>query len=158
MVQKIPSYGLTWMFFQQLKRLHESILGTKPNAETNFLLGALAAAGGTTVMNPMDTVKTRLVIQGAGTAMSGGIAAYSGVRNCFYRILREEGIGAFYRSLPPRLGSVVPMIAIQFGTYELIKARLQEYNSYTRIEGAIAKKQAALEARRSKSSPKDDGE
>ena len=39
--------------------------------------------------------------------------AYKGVRDCFSRVLREEGVGAFYRSLPPRLMSVVPMIAIQ---------------------------------------------
>ena len=126
LAQKIPSYGLTWMFFQQLKRAHESLFSTKPNAETNFFLGALAAAGGTTVMIPMDTVKTRLVIQGANGAAAGASVAYTGVRNCFIRILREEGVGAFYRALPPRLGSVVPMIAIQFGVYEIIKARLQE--------------------------------
>ena len=148
LAQKIPSYGLTWMFFQQLKRAHESFFDAKPSAETNFFLGALAAAGGTTVMIPMDTVKTRLVIQGAANGASG--AAYTGVRNCFVRILREEGVGAFYRALPPRLGSVVPMIAIQFGTYEIIKARLQEYNSQTRIEGAIAKKQAARAAKRAR--------
>ena len=29
------------------------------------------------------------------------------------RVLREEGVGAFYQSLPPRLMAVVPMIAIQ---------------------------------------------
>ena len=39
--------------------------------------------------------------------------AYKGVRDCFTRVLSEEGVGAFYRSLPPRLMSVVPMIAIQ---------------------------------------------
>jgi hypothetical protein len=47
--------------------------------------------------------------------MAGCPIAYTGVRDCFYRILKEEGVGAFYRSLPPRLMSVVPMIAIQFG-------------------------------------------
>lgn len=162
LAQKIPSYGLTWMFFQQLKRAHESLLDTKPSAETNFFLGALAAAGGTTVMIPMDTVKTRLVIQGATNGASATAAAaagatgaaYTGVRNCFFRILREEGIGAFYRALPPRLGSVVPMIAIQFGTYEIIKARLQEHNSQTRIEGAIAKKQAARAAKKARAEAK----
>ena len=75
LAQKIPSYGLTWMFFQQLKRAHESLLDTKPSAETNFFLGALAAAGGTTVMIPMDTVKTRLVIQGATNGASATAAA-----------------------------------------------------------------------------------
>jgi Mitochondrial carrier protein len=57
--------------------------------------------------------------------------------------MREEGVGAFYRGLPPRLVSVVPMIGIQFGVYEFIKrmmlqrkieaARLQLLNDYSHI-------------------------
>ena len=39
--------------------------------------------------------------------------AYKGMIDCGIRIMKEEGIGAFYRSLPPRLGTVVPMVAIQ---------------------------------------------
>ena len=148
LAQKIPSYGLTWMFFQQLKRAHETLFDSKPNAETNFFLGALAAAGGVTVMIPMDTVKTRLVIQGAQGVASG--VGYTGVRNCFYRMFKEEGLLTFYRALPPRLGSVVPMIAIQFGVYEIIKSRLVEYNSQTRIETAINKKKAARAAKAQK--------
>ena len=46
------------------------------------------------------------------------------------------------------------MIAIQFGTYEIIKARLQEHNSQTRIEGAIAKKQAARAAKKARAEAK----
>ena len=105
-------------------------------------------------MIPMDTVKTRLVIQGANGAAAGANVAYTGVRNCFIRILREEGVGAFYRALPPRLGSVVPMIAIQFGVYEIIKARLQEYNSHTRIEGVIAAKRLRQEKKMQKEAEK----
>ena len=63
LAQKIPSYSLTWMFFQQLKKTYESFANKKPSGEVSFLLGALAAAGGVVVMIPMDTVKTRLVIQ-----------------------------------------------------------------------------------------------
>lgn len=33
--------------------------------------------------------------------------------DCFLRMLREEGLGSFYRALGPRLLSVVPMMAIQ---------------------------------------------
>ena len=128
LAQKIPSYGLTWMFFQQLKRAHEHYFEKKPNAETNFVLGALAAAGSVAVMIPMDTVKTRLVIQIASSKMP-----YTGVRDCFMRIYKEEGILAFYRSLPPRLASVVPMIAIQFGLYEIIKSKVMQYNCDLRV-------------------------
>ena len=78
------------MFFQQLKRIFEDVANPTlavvpnvrnsaiqstsdpvevivkrrvPNSYENFILGALAAAGGVIVMNPMDTIKTRLVTQ-----------------------------------------------------------------------------------------------
>jgi len=70
-------------------------------------------------MNPMDTIKTRLITQALDAK-----EPYKGVVDCFIRVTREEGVGTFYRSLPPRLLSVVPMIAIQFGVYEYIKANI----------------------------------
>lgn len=101
-------HRLTWMFFQQLKLSYEKVTKKKPGNEVNFILGALAAAASVTVMIPLDTIKTRLVVQTASSPV-----AYKGMIDCCSRILREEGIGAFYKSLPPRLVSVVPMIAIQ---------------------------------------------
>ena len=93
----VVSCRLTWMFFQQMKERYSSFLKRQTNAEENFILGAIAAAGSVCgtffiliytsitlvlrkqlkctilcspffvfsilVMIPMDTVKTRLVIQ-----------------------------------------------------------------------------------------------
>ena len=73
--------------------------------------------------------------------------AYKGVSDCFYRILKEEGAGAFYRSLPPRLMSVVPMIAIQFGVYETLKTKFLFYNKEQRILTAKALKLKASKVR-----------
>lgn len=94
-------------------------MGTAPNAEANFFLGAAAAAAAVCVMIPLDTVKTRLVTQ------VNGPMAYKGMRDCFVRVMKEEGVWAFYRSLPPRLMSVVPMIAIQVGECEGDRVKLQ---------------------------------
>ena len=63
----------------------------------------------------MDTVKTRLVTQ----LNYPDLVPYKGISDCFQRVLKEEGVGAFYRGLTPRLLSVVPMIGIQFGFYEV---------------------------------------
>lgn len=60
-------------------------------------------------MIPMDTVKTRLVTQ----TVQAGVVPYKGVISTLTRIVREEGVGPIYRSLTPRLASVVPMIGIQ---------------------------------------------
>lgn len=65
----------------------------------------------------MDTIKTRLVTQ----MNYPDLVPYKGIIDCATRIAREEGIKTFYRGLPPRLISVVPMIGIQFGVYEFVK-------------------------------------
>ncbi|CAM9400155.1 unnamed protein product [Ectocarpus sp. 4 AP-2014] len=118
--QKIPSYGLTWVFFQQFKRLHRKATDRPPTNTENFVLGAAAAGATVCIMIPMDTVKTRLVTQTA----QAGVVPYKGVLQTLTRIVREEGLGPIYRSLTPRLVSVVPMIGIQFGIYEFVRKEL----------------------------------
>jgi hypothetical protein len=82
-------------------------------------MGCLASTTTVCIMIPMDTIKTRLVTQ---ASMAGSdLVPYKGILDCAVRIAREEGIKTFYRGLPPRLVSVVPMIGIQFGVYEFMK-------------------------------------
>lgn len=121
LVQKIPSYGLTWVLFQQVKDLHYKLANRLPSNTENFWLGCMAAAGSVTIMIPMDTIKTRLVTQ---SSMSN--VKYNGILNCFSRMLREEGVGSFYNSLTPRLVSVVPMIGVQYLVYEFMKKLMAE--------------------------------
>jgi Mitochondrial carrier protein len=78
--------------------------------------------------------------------MTNSPTAYRGVRDCFYRILKEEGVGAFYRSLPPRLMSVVPMMAIQFGIYETLKTKFQLSNRAQRFARVEALKKKTLKS------------
>lgn len=114
---KIPSYGLTWTLFEQIKRVRTKIYKRPAKDIENSIMGCMASATTVCVMIPMDTVKTRLVTQ----LNYPDLVAYKGINDCFRRVLAEEGIGAFYRGLTPRLLSVVPMIGIQFGFYEATK-------------------------------------
>lgn len=134
LVGKIPSYALTWTIFQQLKVARDKFNPKRPatNIE-NSIMGCISSATTVTIMIPMDTIKTRLVTQiGRATATttiatSAGVVAasanvpYKGIVDCAVRVFREEGMLAFYKGLPPRLVSVVPMIGIQFGVYEFMK-------------------------------------
>ncbi|CAN0101409.1 unnamed protein product, partial [Hapterophycus canaliculatus] len=43
--QKIPSYGLTWVFYQGSKRLYKRVTHRAPTATESFALGAAAAGG-----------------------------------------------------------------------------------------------------------------
>ena len=117
LLQKIPSYALTWMFFQQLKQSFLLLVGRVGTTFENTLLGSAAAAFACCVMIPVDTVKTRIVM-----SQRGGDTL--GVIETLQSILQNEGVFALYKALPPRLLSVVPMIGIQFGVYELMKRAL----------------------------------
>lgn len=95
------------MFFQQLKRSYEGLkasqlqrsagsgTGTSNNQQQaqlsgpeSFVLGALAAAGGVAVMNPMDTIKTRLVTQVRTTVYQ------CSMRDDYLRTAQEMSINA----------------------------------------------------------------
>ncbi len=79
LVQKVPSYALTWMFIQQLKLAFTALVGRGGTALENLLLGSLAAAGACCVMIPVDTIKTRIVTQGSSQA-------YRGMWQCLHRV------------------------------------------------------------------------
>lgn len=117
LVGKIPSYALTWTLFQQLKQAQLRLMDRSPKDIENSIMGCMAAATTVCVMIPMDTIKTRLVTQ----MNYPDLVPYKGIIDCAKRIASEEGMGTFYRGLPPRLISVVPMIGIQFGVYEFMK-------------------------------------
>lgn len=119
LVGKIPSYALTWTFFQQIKRVRSSMSDRPAKNYENTIMGCMASATTVCIMIPMDTIKTRLVTQTSAKVLEG--QAYKGIVDCGVRIAREEGMKTFYRGLAPRLLSVVPMIGIQFGVYEAMK-------------------------------------
>eukprot|EP00752_Nemacystus_decipiens_P016757 g14995.t1 len=118
--QKIPSYGLTWVFYQASKRLYKRVTGRAPTATESFALGAAAAGGAVCVMIPLDTVLTRVVTQ----RVQAGVVPYKGVVGTLSRIVQEEGLRSMYSSLPLKLISVVPAIGIQFGIYDYFRKQL----------------------------------
>mmetsp|Transcript_14412 Transcript_14412/g.25341 ORF Transcript_14412/g.25341 Transcript_14412/m.25341 type:complete len:480 (-) Transcript_14412:62-1501(-) len=129
---KIPSYGITWTLFEQIKRVRTSIYQRPAKDIENSIMGCMASATTVCIMIPMDTVKTRLVTQ----MNYPDLVAYKGINDCFRTVLKEEGIGAFYRGLTPRLLSVVPMIGIQFGIYEFTKKVMIARDVQTSVEPA----------------------
>lgn len=125
LVGKIPSYALTWTFFQQLKVAQKKISGREATNLENSIMGCIGSATTVCIMIPMDTIKTRLVTQASSAAVKSGAIPYKGIIDCAVRVTKEEGIKTFYRGLPPRLVSVVPMIGIQFAVYEFMKRTMQ---------------------------------
>jgi solute carrier family 25 citrate transporter 1 len=57
-------------------------------------------------------------------------AQYKNTLDCFKQILTNEGIGAFYAGVVPRLGRVVPGQGIIFMSFESIQNALEANFSF----------------------------
>ena len=56
-LQKIPSYALTWVLFQHIKTLFLLLVCIPSSTFENIILGSLAATGACCAMIPIDTIK-----------------------------------------------------------------------------------------------------
>ncbi|KAH7068455.1 mitochondrial 2-oxodicarboxylate carrier protein-like protein [Paraphoma chrysanthemicola] len=76
-----------------------------------FTAGAIAGVSEILVMYPLDVVKTRIQLQ-HGTI--SGKEGYSGVVDCFRKIVRQEGVTKLYRGITAPILMEVPKRAIKF--------------------------------------------
>eukprot|EP01018_Ginkgo_biloba_P000097 Gb_18477 [translate_table: standard] len=79
--------------------------------------GIFATVASDAVITPMDVVKQRLQLRSS---------PYRGVMDCIKRILREEGLRAFYVSYRTTVVMNAPFTAVHFATYEAVKKALIE--------------------------------
>nr|CAD7571829.1 unnamed protein product [Timema californicum] len=84
----------------------------------HFVCGAAAGSLATLVSFPTDVVRTRLVAQGEPKVL---LLVYTGIIHSFKMILKEEGIGAFFKGLSPTLLQIAPHAGAQFAFYNLFK-------------------------------------
>eukprot|EP00249_Psilotum_nudum_P017706 c26451_g1_i3 orf=445-1434(-) len=79
--------------------------------------GVLATVASDAVFTPMDVVKQRLQLRNS---------PYGGVTDCIQKMVREEGIGAFYASYRTTVVMNAPFTAVHFATYEAVKKVLMD--------------------------------
>ncbi|RAL51266.1 hypothetical protein DM860_010768 [Cuscuta australis] len=80
--------------------------------------GSLSGIASSTVTFPLDLVRRRMQLEGAG----GRARVYkSGLLGTFRHIIKSEGIHGLYRGILPEYYKVAPSIGIVFMTYEKVK-------------------------------------
>ena len=110
--------GLRFMWFNEYKKIVTED-GKKPLSPIGGLFGGMSAGCFSTLgNNPFDVVKTRM--QGTKAAQ------YSSTLDCFKQIVTQEGIGALYSGVMPRLGRVIPGQGIIFMSFETIQDVLEK--------------------------------
>ncbi|KAG2465073.1 CMC2 protein, partial [Polypterus senegalus] len=81
-----------------------------------LLAGALAGMPAASLVTPADVIKTRLQV-----AARAGQTTYSGVIDCFRKILREEGPRALWKGATARVFRSSPQFGVTLLTYELLQ-------------------------------------
>lgn len=89
--------------------------------------GWAAGCGRILTGQPFDIVKTRLQTQSTSNPV------YSGAGDCFKRILKYEGISAFYKGTSSPLAVVGVVSALHFKTFEQIKKLLNVRKNFSKF-------------------------
>ncbi|KAG1371758.1 mitochondrial substrate carrier family protein B [Cocos nucifera] len=116
-----PSIAISFSVYEtlrsqwQLQRPHDSAVFV------NLACGSLSGIASSTVTFPLDLVRRRMQLEGAG----GRARVYnSGLFGTFKHIVHTEGFRGLYRGILPEYCKVVPSVGIVFMTYEMLKSFL----------------------------------
>ncbi|XP_072500278.1 mitochondrial adenyl nucleotide antiporter SLC25A24 [Notamacropus eugenii] len=100
-----------WAYEQYKKWLTDE--GAQLGTFERFIAGSMAGTTAQTFIYPMEVIKTRLAV--------GKTGQYSGMFNCAKKILKYEGVRAFYKGYIPNFLGVIPYAGIDLAVYELLK-------------------------------------
>ncbi|XP_061594619.1 mitochondrial adenyl nucleotide antiporter SLC25A24-like [Cololabis saira] len=107
-----PETAIKFMAYEQYKKLLASEPG-KVKTHERFMAGSLAGATAQTAIYPMEVMKTRLTLRKTGQ--------YSGMFDCAKKILKKEGVKAFYKGYIPNILGIIPYAGIDLAVYESLK-------------------------------------
>jgi solute carrier family 25 (adenine nucleotide translocator) protein 4/5/6/31 len=98
----------------------------------NFLAGGVSGAVAKTCTAPIERVKLLIQTQDANPKIiSGEVARYTGIVDCFTRIAKEQGIGAFWRGNLTNIIRYFPTQAFNFAFKDSIKAMFPKADKNT---------------------------
>lgn len=99
------------VYFAAYESLKEFLGGNRPGYHPfeHALAGAGATIASDAVFTPMDVVKQRLQLRHS---------PYRGVLDCIHKTMKNEGIGAFYKSYRTTVVMNIPFTAVHFAAYE----------------------------------------
>lgn len=117
-----PYVGLQMTFYEELNRITKPAEGsTEMRIQAQKLInGALAGIVAQTLTYPGDTVRRRMQTDG----MRGETKMYANAWDCFYRVLRQEGVKTLFAGLYANVVRGIPGAGIQFAVYDGMKVLL----------------------------------
>mmetsp|Transcript_32134 Transcript_32134/g.76197 ORF Transcript_32134/g.76197 Transcript_32134/m.76197 type:complete len:378 (-) Transcript_32134:190-1323(-) len=121
LVGAFPYEGIKFYAYDKIKRALPHRADGTQRLEWKLVAGASAATVAHILTYPMDTVRRRMQLQGAG----GMAMIYKSSWDCAKQMARKEGVISLYRGLTATCIRGVPNTGIQFAVYEGLKSLLQ---------------------------------
>jgi len=98
----------------------------------NFLAGGVSGAVAKTCTAPIERVKLLIQTQDANPKIiSGEVARYTGIVDCFTRVSSEQGVKAFWRGNLTNIIRYFPTQAFNFAFKDSIKAMFPKADKHT---------------------------
>ena len=116
-IRILPKASLQYMFYQLMN----------PYIDNKFICGGLAGLVTTTIIYPLETIRSRMTYQQHN--LSG---SHKSIIDCGKHIYKTYGISGFYRGLNISIIGSTPLFAINFGIMNYLKTRYGDspYNTF----------------------------
>ena len=138
-----PAIAINFCVYETLKANWTATRSDLTGPIVSLGCGSLAGLCSSTVTFPLDLVRRRMQLRGAGGSPSISANPISGatviaappqmphgIIAAFRQIVQREGWCALYRGIIPEYIKVVPGVSIAFMTYEYMKDMFQEMEEY----------------------------
>ncbi|XP_016485110.1 uncharacterized protein LOC107805565 [Nicotiana tabacum] len=118
-----PNLAISFSVYDTVRSYWQSRRPEDSTVLVSLACGSLSGVASSTVTFPLDLVRRRMQLEGAG----GRARIYkTGLVGAFSRIIQTEGLRGLYRGILPEYYKVVPSIGIVFMTYEKMKQILSD--------------------------------
>ncbi|KAI4306759.1 hypothetical protein L6164_030008 [Bauhinia variegata] len=121
-----PSIAISFSVYETLRSFWQSHWPNDSTVLVSLACGSLSGIASSTATFPLDLVRRRKQLEGAG----GRAHVYTtGLLGIFRHIVRTEGLRGLYRGILPEYYKVVPGVGICFMTYETLKMLLADISA-----------------------------
>ncbi|XP_027926596.1 mitochondrial substrate carrier family protein B-like [Vigna unguiculata] len=121
-----PNIAISFSVYEGLRSFWQSQRPDDSTVMVSLACGSLSGVASSTATFPLDLVRRRMQLEGAG----GRARVYNtSLFGTFKHIVRNEGLRGLYRGILPEYYKVVPSVGIVFMTYETLKMFLSSIPS-----------------------------
>ncbi|KAI8845306.1 mitochondrial carrier domain-containing protein [Chytriomyces cf. hyalinus JEL632] len=115
--REIPFCCVQFPLFEYMKKSWALRKGSAPEPWEAGLCGSVAGGFAAAVTTPLDVVKTRIMLSAKSLA---GEREYNSIPGSFRKIVAEEGFGALFKGIGPRVTWISIGGAVFLGSYEFV--------------------------------------